>query len=317
MARYLLPLTLLAALLVPGPGSSTLSTPVAEAHDICCRPLLVYPCCYRPLLLRPRFLSECCFPFRPRIIVSYYCCGPVVVTRKAAADEDANQPTPATLPAEDENPVPDLSQPPQPEDPDSGEPSDDTPDDPDAPTEPEDPDDPDADDPDASVTFELHVPAGALVTINGYTTRQTGIHRHFISKVPAGSTARRFTIQAELVRDGQHIRQTRTLSLRSGESTSLTLDLLRSGSTTTTLTLQVPAGAIVVLQGQPTSVDGQTRVFRTRSLPAGQTWKGYTVEVQHQQDGQTVSSRHTIDLVGGQSHRLTIPAPAPAIVRNR
>ena len=72
-----------------------------------------------------------------------------------------------------------------------------------------------------------------------------------------------------------------------------------------------------MLQGQETSMHGETRVFRTHSLLPGQTWKGYTVEVQHQQDGKTLSSRLTIDLVGGQSHRLTIPAPAPAIVRTR
>ncbi|MDP7205609.1 MAG: TIGR03000 domain-containing protein, partial [Pirellulaceae bacterium] len=87
--------------------------------------------------------------------------------------------------------------------------------------------------------------------------------------------------------------------------TSLSLDLLPPGITTTSLTLQVPAGAIVILQGQKTSMDGTTRVFRTRSLPAGETWKDYTVEVQQQQDGTTVSSQHRVDLVGGQSHQLT------------
>ncbi|MFP6751735.1 MAG: TIGR03000 domain-containing protein [Pirellulaceae bacterium] len=320
MARYLLPITLLAALLVPAPGSSTPSTPLAGAHEICCRPLLLAPCCYRPLLLRPRLVRDCCFPLRSRIVVSYYCCGPVSAQGDTTAETDGNQPTPAeTPPLEDATPVPDLSQPPQePEDPDADEAPDATPDDPDAPAEPEDPDDPaEAGDTEESVSFDLHVPAEARVTINGYTTRQPGAHRHFMSRVPAGSAAQRFTIQAELVRDGQHIRQTRTLSLRPGESTSLSLDLLRPGITTTTLTLQVPAGAIVILQGQETSVDGKTRVFRTRSLPAGETWKNYTVEVQQQQDGTTVSSQHRIDLVGGQSHQLTIAAPAPAIARNR
>ena len=120
-----------------------------------------------------------------------------------------------------------------------------------------------------------------------------------------------------IMRNGQQIRQTRTLSLGPGQSTSLTMDLLASGITATSLTLQVPAGARVMLQGQETSMQGETRVFRTHSLSPGQTWKGYTVEVRHQQDGKTISSRQTIDLVGGQSHHLTIPLPPPAIVRNR
>ena len=147
MARYLIPLTLLAALLVPGPGSSTPSTtPTADAHEICCRPLLLQPCCYRPLRLRPLFVRDCFFPLRPRIIVSYRCCGPIATKHAAPAADNGDQPTPATELAEEPDPVPDLSQPPQPEDLDGGEPSDDTPDDPDAPTDPDDPADPDSPD---------------------------------------------------------------------------------------------------------------------------------------------------------------------------
>jgi len=272
------------------------------------------------LLLRPRLVRDCCFPLRSRIVISYYCCGPVSAQADSTADTSGKQPTPAAHPpAEKTAPVPDLSQPPQePEDPDADDPADASPDDPDAPAEPEDPDAPaEAGNTEESVSFDLHVPAGARVTINGYTTQQAGSHRHFMAKVPSGSAAHLFTIQAELLRDGEHIRQTRTLSLGPGESTSLSLDLLPPGITTTSLTLQVPAGAIVILQGQKTSMDGTTRVFRTRNLPAGETWKDYTVEVQQQQDGTTVSSQHRVDLVGGQSHQLTIAPPAPAIARRR
>jgi uncharacterized protein (TIGR03000 family) len=325
MARYLIPLTLLAALLVPGPGSSTPSTTsTADAHDICCRPLLLQPCCYRPLRLRPLLVRNCCFPLRPRIIVSYRYWGPVVIEDATPAADKGGQPTPAKEAAEETNPVPDLSQPPQSEDPDNDEPSDDTPDDPDAPADPDDPADPEspgdapkASDPDAAVTIDLHIPADARVKINGHITRQTGIHRHYTSKIPAGSTASVFTIEAEIVRAGQQIRQTRTLSLGPGQTTSLTMDLLDKGTTTTSLTLDVPAEARVTLQGQETSMRGEIRLFRTHSLSPGQTWKGYTVEVQHQQDGKTVSSRVTIDLVGGQTHRLTIPVRPPSIVQNR
>ena len=325
MARYLIPLTLLAALLVPGPGSFTpSSTATADAHDICCRPLLLQPCCYRPLRLRPLLVRDCCFPLRPRILVSYRCCGPVVIEHASPAADKGDQPTPAKEPAEEPNPVPDLSQPPQSEDPDSDEPSDDTPDDPDAPADPDAPDapespgdTPEASDPDAAVTINLHLPADAQVTINGHITRQTGTHRHYTSKIPAGSTASDFTIEAEIMRAGQQIRQTRTLSLGPGQTSSLTMDLLDKGSTTTSLTLEVPPEARVTLQGQETSMQGEIRLFRTHSLSPGQTWKGYTVEVQHQKDGKTLSSRVTIDLVGGQAHRLIIPVRPPSIVQNR
>ena len=318
MARYLLPLTLLAALLVPGPGSPTPSTtPSADAHDICCRPLLLQPCCYRPLLLRPRLVRDCCFPLRPRIILSYRCCGPISSDQVAPATDNGDQPTPAAEPSGEPNPVPDLSQPPQQEDADPPTDDPDAPADPDVPADPDDLDSPDASDPDAAVTIDLHLPANARVTINGYSTRQSGLHRRFTSKIPAGSQTSSFSIEASIIRDGQQIRQTRTVSLRPGQSTSLSMDLLGSGITTTSLTLQVPAGARVVLQGQETSMHGETRVFHTRSLSPGQTWKGYMVEVQHQQDGKTISSRQAIDLVGGQSYQLTIPASPPAIARNR
>jgi uncharacterized protein (TIGR03000 family) len=322
MARYLLPLTLLAALLVPAPGSSAPhSASVVSAHEICCPPLLLRRCCYRPLL-RPRLFYDGCILWQPRVIVRYHCCGPIVVDKVApkSSDESA-QPTPAT-PADDEgttDPIPDLSQPPQePQDPDKTDA-----DDPDGETPPNPDDTPAADDaPDtndlnATVTINLELPAEARVQINGHPTRLSGTHRRFISTVPAGNSSRRFTIQADLVRDGQHIRETRTVSLQPGESSSLKIGLLSSGATTTTLTLNnLPEGAQVILQGQETSVVGATRVFRTRTLAPGQTWKDYAVKIQLHENGKTLTWQQKIDLVGGQSHQLTIPLSQPQVATN-
>jgi uncharacterized protein (TIGR03000 family) len=211
------------------------------------------------------------------------------------------------------DPIPDLSQPPQePDTTDADDPDGETPDD-----TPAADDAPDTSDPNATVTINLELPAEARVHINGHPTRLSGTHRRFVSTVPAGSSSRRFTIQADLVRDGQHIRETRTVSLQPGESSSLKIDLLSSGVTTTTLTLNLPEGAQVMLQGQVTSVVGTTRVFRTRTLVPGQTWKDYAVKVQLHENGKTLTWQRKIDLVGGQSHQLTIPLPQPQVATNR
>jgi len=74
----------------------------------------------------------------------------------------------------------------------------------------------------------------------------------------------------------------------------------------TSLTLNVPVDAKVTLAGVETKQIGEVRQYSTTKLNAGQTWEGYTVVVEMEQDGQMVRQERTLKLIGGQPQELTV-----------
>jgi uncharacterized protein (TIGR03000 family) len=70
--------------------------------------------------------------------------------------------------------------------------------------------------------FVVTLPADASLTINGYKTISTSEHRVFESqRLPSGDHA--FTFVAEIVRNGQTLRLSRTIQSRAGQVTQLDL----------------------------------------------------------------------------------------------
>ena len=287
MARHLVPLFLLACLVLPGSIADTNDSANLVSAEEGYR-VIVVPrhCCWRPLL-RARLTIDCCFPpLLPRLFISYRCCQPVVV--QPTPSLAAPQPTPATDQEDLNQP---LRQPPA--DPDKTS-------DPDAPADPAELDlsPPDDSEP---VTINVHLPADAILTVNGKSTDSVGSQRQIVAMPTA---ERSVTLQATVLRNGQRIVQLRQLRITDGDQPPVEFDLLSTGGIATTLTLRVPADARVLIQGQPTLASGQQRIFRTTQLTKGETWPNYRVEVQQQRNGRLVISRRTITLVGGGSHQL-------------
>ena len=82
---------------------------------------------------------------------------------------------------------------------------------------------------------------------------------------------------------------------------------------TTELTLSVPAEAKVTLAGNVTSQTGEKRKFATTRLTAGQVWDNYTIRVEFERDGNTVTQERTITLTGGESHEIAFSADGPLL----
>jgi uncharacterized protein (TIGR03000 family) len=71
----------------------------------------------------------------------------------------------------------------------------------------------------------LKVPAEAKVTLAGVETKQTGEVRQFAtSKLGAGQIWDGYKVVVELQRDGQTLREERTLKLTGGQPQELTVD---------------------------------------------------------------------------------------------
>ena len=100
---------------------------------------------------------------------------------------------------------------------------------------------------------------------------------------------------------------TKSVTLRAGEQTSLRFDLQgqRPQPVETTLSIRVPADAKVFLAGSATQSTGSERTFTTTRLTAGQAWENYTVRVVASVNGKSVTQTRTIKLIGGEDQALT------------
>jgi uncharacterized protein (TIGR03000 family) len=114
-----------------------------------------------------------------------------------------------------------------------------------------------------------------------------------------------YEVKAEVVRDGRSIEQVKQVNLRAGQTAELAFDFPRSEQLETSLTVHVPAEAKVYLAGNATKAQGEVRVFRTTGLAAGKDWSDYTVRVEVEQDGRTVTKEKTISLKAGESQEVT------------
>jgi uncharacterized protein (TIGR03000 family) len=66
----------------------------------------------------------------------------------------------------------------------------------------------------------------------------------------------------------------------------------------------------VFLAGNETASKGETRLFETTTLSAGQAWKNYEVRVTHVVDGEERSIVKTIELAAGSSIELALDPAA-------
>jgi uncharacterized protein (TIGR03000 family) len=142
----------------------------------------------------------------------------------------------------------------------------------------------------------------AKVFVNGNQTKATGTARQFVSKDLNPSEAYRFEVQAVYEVDGKEVSQTKTVIAKSGSAESLVFDPSASDDPVeTTLTLNVPEGASVVLANNATKSDGNLRVYRTKQLKVGEAWDDYKVQVTL----NGVTKEKTIRLIGGDKLEMS------------
>jgi len=150
----------------------------------------------------------------------------------------------------------------------------------------------------------VSVPSDAKIYVNGQATSSTGETRQYVSRDLQTGYNYAYEVRAELVRDGRTVEQTKRIDLRAGETANLAFDFPGTSSLETSLTLHVPADAKVYLAGNATKAGGETRIFRTTGLNNGKTWDGYTIRVEMERGGRTISKEETISLKAGQSQEL-------------
>ena len=145
-------------------------------------------------------------------------------------------------------------------------------------------------------TIEVRLPSEADIYVNGKLTKSVGEARSFVSKNQKAGSKYRYEIAAVL--NGK--RKVKEFTMRAGGTKTIDFDF----STLTTVALQVPDDAKVVLAGNPTNGSGKARKFETKRLTEGEKWKGYTVKVSVVRDGEEIVRERTIDVIGGETYAL-------------
>jgi uncharacterized protein (TIGR03000 family) len=152
--------------------------------------------------------------------------------------------------------------------------------------------------------LSVSVPDDAKIYVNGQATTSTGENRQYVSRDLAAGFNYAYEVRAEVVRDGRTVEQVKKIDVRAGETANLAFDFNASASAETSLTVHVPADAKVFLAGNTTKASGETRVFRTTGLTGNKSWNDYTVRVELERGGRTITKEETISLKAGESQEL-------------
>lgn len=157
----------------------------------------------------------------------------------------------------------------------------------------------------------VSVPENAVVRVNGNPTKSAGSIRQFMSSgLEAGYV---YKYEIEVRYEGVEKPETHTVKLRAGSAErvvfkgpSATSDVAAEAtdSPETVVTVHVPADAIVILAGNETKGEGETRTFRTRRLSIGEAWDSYTIRVTANVNGALISKEKTLRLEAGSAHNL-------------
>lgn len=161
--------------------------------------------------------------------------------------------------------------------------------------------------PTGTMILGIDVPEDARVYVNDILTKTPGAHRRYVSRGLANGYQYTYKVRAVVDRNGKQLSDTRVVRVGAGQTANLAFNFQQTPSTSvpTTLTLHVPEGAAVTLEGRETKASGSVRQFTTTELAKGAEWNDYSVVVTLERSGRTEIRKKTIDLIGGQSRDLT------------
>jgi uncharacterized protein (TIGR03000 family) len=172
------------------------------------------------------------------------------------------------------------------------------------------PADTEADSSDQSASIQLTLPAEAQVFVNNAPTTSTGSQRQYVSRGLKRGLQYSYNFRVEYQRAGKSVVENRQVKIKAGARVALDFshekatELAQTVPVKTELEVEVPAGAKVYLAGAATKQQGTLRRFVTTRLAEGAEWHDYTVRVELQQDGKTLTKEKTLQLNGGQTYKL-------------
>lgn len=170
---------------------------------------------------------------------------------------------------------------------------------------------PDAEQQPRASGIQMFVPYDAKIVVNGQEMKGRGEVRRFSSEPLVKGVAYNYEVKMEVVRNGERVTKTELVQLQPGKITNIEMDMsdvlqtsYAANETVTSLKVNVPMDASVYLEGQDTVSVGKAREFNTTDLKKGEVWKNYTVRVEIERDGKTLTKVQKINLRGGETREV-------------
>ena len=167
----------------------------------------------------------------------------------------------------------------------------------------------------------MDVPADAKIFVNDRPTTSEGTTRSYVSRGLKPGVSYSFEVRAEMPQDGKTTVQSRTIKLTAGSSERIRFhfggtevatddrsdtDDKAASATKTTLKVNLPSDAKLVLAGNATRSTGSHREFSTTRLQTGASWNDYVIRATVERNGQLVSRERVITLQGGAQQEITL-----------
>jgi len=156
----------------------------------------------------------------------------------------------------------------------------------------------------------VHVPADAKVYADGRPSTQTGPVRTFETPALAAGRDYNYTLTVETVVDGEVRQASRRVTVRAGWNTPADFTALTAGQATSAVTVTLPAGRTLLVNGRPSPAAPGVNNFNTPAAPAGHS-VAYTFQTETVRDGRTeVETRH-VAFAAGKPVAVDFTRPAP------
>lgn len=155
-------------------------------------------------------------------------------------------------------------------------------------------------------SLRVEVLADARLYINNQLMKATGPHRHFDTPPLEPGRTYRYTLRAEVIRDGRHYQVEQTVVFQRGDVVQVSLreELALAIQQRGRLVVQLPEGSRLYINGRLMAGFGPELSFATPPLEPGQTYY-YDLKAEIVRAGQAVIINRTVVVRSGQITRTT------------
>jgi uncharacterized protein (TIGR03000 family) len=145
----------------------------------------------------------------------------------------------------------------------------------------------------------VQAPADVRVTVNGQAAEMKSTEQAFATPDLRVGATYSYVFKAEAVRDGKTVTRTQEVFVRAGEEARVNFNDLAAGAESARVTLRLPDGARLYVDGTAFPLPATARTFETPKLEPGRTYS-YTFRAELVRDGQTLTDTRRIDVEAGK-----------------
>lgn len=147
----------------------------------------------------------------------------------------------------------------------------------------------------------IKAPLDVVIRVNGQVIRRTEAVMTFRTPALLPTAVYSYEIEAERNKDGQSLKETRTVSVKPGVESVVEFNAgnLSSGREAI-VTLNLPENARLFVDGTPVTLPRGNKTFTTPALVPGETYQ-YEMKAEVDLGGKTVTETQSVKVAAGKS----------------